>query len=161
MNIYTVSFFGHRIIDKPFLVEERIEKIIRDIICSKEYTEFLVGRNGDFDQIVSSVIRRLAREYDYGNTALVLVLPYIRAEYRDNEESFLNYYDDVKICAESSGAHFKSAIQICNKTIVDRSDLVVCCVERKSGGAYKTMQYANKNGKRVIDIADYDPGDEL
>ena len=38
--------------------------------------------------------------------------------------------------------------------LVDRSDLIVCCIQRKSGGAYKTMQYAEKRGKCIINLAD-------
>ena len=70
-----------------------------------------------------------------------------------NEKDFLDYYDDVEICAMSAKAHFKSAMQIRNKAMVDMSDLVICCIQRKSGGAYKTVQYAQKQGQTVINIA--------
>lgn len=79
MNVYTVSFFGHKEISQPFLVEEKLENIIEDIINSKEYAEFLVGRDGEFDQIVSSVIRRTTKRCACSNTTLVLILPYMRA----------------------------------------------------------------------------------
>ena len=36
--------------------------------------------------------------------------------------------------------------------MVDRSDLVVCCIQHKSGGAYKTVQYALREGKAVVDV---------
>ena len=125
MNTFTVSFFGHREISNQLLVEERLEKIIREIIITKEYAEFLVGRDGWFDQIAASVIRRTIRKSDYGNSALVLVLPYMTAEYRNNQKNFLDYYDEVEVCSESESAHFKAAIQIRNRKMVDRSDLVV------------------------------------
>ncbi len=63
---------------------------------------------------------------------------------------YLNYYDEVEICTDSSEVHYKSAIQVRNRCMVDRSDLVVCCIQHKSGGAYKTVQYAIKNGKRIV-----------
>ena len=154
MNIYTVSFFGHREIKQPFLVEKRVEKIIVEIINSKEYVEFLIGRDGEFDQIVSSVIRRTTRKYNYGNSALIIVLPYMKAEFQNNEQSFLTYYDEVEICPESSEAHFKAAIQIRNRNMVDRSDLIVCCIEHNSGGAFKTIQYATRLKKNMLNIAD-------
>lgn len=88
MNIFTVSFFGHRQIDRPFEAEERLEKIIRELIRSKEYVEFLVGRNGEFDQMVSSTVRRVRKTVDDANSALVLVLPYMTAEYSNNKASF-------------------------------------------------------------------------
>lgn len=78
----------------------------------------------------------------------------MKAEYRDNEKEYLDYYDEVEICFESANAHPKSAIQVRNRDIVDRSDLIICCIQHKSGGAYKTIQYAEKQGKRIINLAD-------
>ena len=58
MNIFTVSFFGHRKIDNPRFVDEKLEKIVRELILKKEYLEFLVGRDGEFDQLVAATIRK-------------------------------------------------------------------------------------------------------
>ena len=154
MNTYTVSFFGHRQISNPLLVKERLEKIVSELIKTKEYVEFLVGRDGEFDIMAAAVVRRTAKKLDYGNSALVLVLSYMTAEYRDNRQSFHEYYDEVEICAESAKAHFKAAIGIRNKSIADRSDLLVCCVEHNSGGAYQTARYAKKREKQIMNIAD-------
>lgn len=153
MDIFTVSFFGHRQLDHVFDVEKRLEHMIKHIITSEVYVEFLVGRDGDFDQLVSSTVRRVKRANDYGNSALILILPYMTAEYRDNQNSFHKYYDDVEICSEAATSHFKAAIQVRNRYMIDRSDLVVCCIERQSGGAYKSIQYAVKQGKTVKNIA--------
>ena len=49
MNIYTVSFFGHKEIENPTEIENRLEKIIHDLVMQKEYIEFLIGRDGEFD----------------------------------------------------------------------------------------------------------------
>lgn len=154
MNIYTVSFFGHRTIDCETEIEYRLDKLLHDLITQKEYIDFLIGRDGEFDLLASAAIKRAIRSYDCGNTHFTLVLPYMKAEYRDNEKEYLDYYDEVEICPESAEAHPKSAIQIRNRSIVDRSDLVICCIRRKSGGAYKTIQYARKQGKKVIDLAE-------
>ena len=72
----------------------------------------------------------------------------------DNEQSYMSYYDEGELCSESSAAHYKSAIQVRNRSMVDRSDLVVCCIQRKSGGAYKTVQYALQQGKQVRNLSD-------
>jgi hypothetical protein len=152
METYTVSFFGHREISQPFLVEERLKKLVKELINQKEYVEFLVGRDGEFDLLAASVIHKVKKECDCGNSSLVLVLPYMRAEYRDNEQNFLDYYDEVEVCAESASAHFKAAIKIRNQSMVIRSDLVICCVERKSGGAYTAVRYAEKNGVEVVNL---------
>ena len=154
MDTYTVAFFGHRELSDAIVIEERLKPILRDLICNKEYVEFLIGRDGEFDQLAASAVREVAEKYGYGNTSLVLVLPYERAEYRDNMKSFLAYYDEVEICPESAKAHFKAAIGIRNRSMVDRADLVVCAVERESGGAYTAMKYAEKQGKRIVNLAE-------
>ena len=153
MDIYTVSFFGHREIENALEVERKLEAKITELIQTKQYIEFLVGREGEFDILAASVGRRVKKQIDYGNCSLIWVLPYMKAEFRDNEKEFLEYFDDVEICEQSAKAHFKLAMQIRNRAMVDRADLVICCIQHKSGGAYKTVQYAQKQGLTVINIA--------
>ena len=153
MDIYTVSFFGHREIENALEVERKLEAKITELIQTKQYVEFLVGREGEFDILAASVVRRVKKQIDYGNCSLIWVLPYMKAEFRDNEKEFLEYFDDVEICEQSAKAHFKLAMQIRNRAMVDRADLVICCIQHKSGGAYKTVQYAQKQGLTVINIA--------
>ena len=153
MKIFTTSFFGHRQIDNVLVIEQRLEAIICELLISKEYVEFLIGRDGEFDQLVASTVRRCKRTVRGDNSALVLVLPYTTAEYRNNEQSFHEYYDEVEICTEAAEHHFKSAHQIRNRLMVDRSDLVVFCVEHNSGGAYQTMQYAKKANTTIVNLS--------
>ena len=150
MNIFTVSFFGHREIENALEVERKLETKITELIQTKQYIEFLVGREGEFDILAASVVKRVKKQMDYANCSLIWVLPYMKAEFRDNEKNFLEYYDDVEVCEQSSKAHFKSAMQIRNRAMVDRSDLVICCIQHKSGGAYKTVQYAEKQDKNIF-----------
>ena len=156
LNIYTVCFFGHREIERPSDIENRLDGLLHDLITQKEYVEFLIGREGEFDLLASAAIRRAIRKYGCGNTHFTLVLPYLKAEYRDNEQNYLDYYDDVEICENAAAAHFKSAIQVRNHCMVDRSDLVVCCIQHESGGAYSAVQYAEQVGKNIIKLSNDD-----
>ncbi|MDE6593361.1 MAG: hypothetical protein K2K57_09925 [Oscillospiraceae bacterium] len=155
MEIFTVSLFGHR---KPENLPEtgkaleRLEQMACELIRQKDYVEFLIGREGDFDISAASAIRKAMAKTDYGNAALILVLPYMKAGFRKNREKYLNYYSDVMICHDSAKAHHKSAIGIRNKYMVDRSDLVICCIEHKKGGAYKAAEYAEGKGCAVTNI---------
>ncbi len=153
MNTYTVSFFGHRYIDNPFPIEKALEELISSQLQSKEYVEFLVGRNGEFDQLVSSAIRRCKRNIRDNNSAHVWVMPYVTADYRDYEEDYRAYYDEVEVFS-SVESHYKAAFQARNRSMVDRSHLVVFFVERKEGGACQTMRYAIQQGKDYINLAD-------
>ena len=152
MEVFTVSFFGHRMIDDVLEIENRLEQLIRTLVREHEYVEFLVGRDGEFDQLVSSTIHRCKRMIRDDNSAHIWVLPYLTAEYRDNEESFRDYYDEIEVCEAATGSHYKNAHQTRNRAMVDRSDLVVFCIQHESGGAWRTIKYAKKQGKHYINI---------
>lgn len=152
IDVFTVSFFGHRYIDNYFAVEKKLEGLIRELLMTKNYVEFLIGRDGEFNQIVASTVKVVKRSVGDDNSALVWVMAYPKAEYSNNEESFDDYYDEIEICEASSQSHFKSAIQVRNRNMIDRSDLVVCLVERNSGGAYSALQYARKKEKQIINL---------
>lgn len=122
MKLYTVSFFGHRMIDNALEIENRLERIMRTLLQEREYVEFLVGRDGEFDLLVSSVIRRCKREYRSDNSSHIWVLPYRTAEFRDNEESFQDYYDEIEVCEATVGCHYKNAHQTRNRTILNNPE---------------------------------------
>ena len=154
LQIHTVSFFGHRHIDNFEIIENRLKEIIISLISEHGYICFLVGKNGDFDQIVSSTIRRIKRNYMNDNFSHTLVLPYDCAEFQNNYDNYSEYYDDIEICTKAVSAHFKAAIQVRNRQMVDRSDLIICYVENNSGGAYQTIKYALKHNKKIINLAE-------
>ena len=153
MRIYSVAFFGYWYVDNIIKVENLLEGQIRRLIDENEYVDFLVGRNGDFDQCVSSSVLRVRKNHRDDNSALVLVLPYPTAEYLNNENYFYDYYTDVEISHAASVAHPKSANQIRNREMVDRADLIICYIEYEKGGAWQTVEYALKQGKTVINLA--------
>ena len=68
-----------------------MEEEIRCLLSEHEYVDFLVGRDGEFDQLASSAVLRVRKQNRDDNSSLVLVLPYARAEYLNNEESYHDY----------------------------------------------------------------------
>ena len=152
MKIYSVAFFGHRYVDNIIKVEDLLERQIRKLIDENAYVDFLVGRNGDFDQCASSSVLRVRKNYRDDNSALVLVLPYPTAEYLNNKNYFHEYYTDIEISYAASVAHPKSAIQIRNREMVDRADLIICYIVQERGGAWQTVKYAQEQGKPIINI---------
>lgn len=155
LEVFTVTFFGHREVEHFRETEQALDNLIQQLISDHEYVEFLIGRNGEFDQLVSSVVHRVRKRLDYKNSALILVLPYMTAEFRNNESSFLEYYDEVEVSQTASSGHFKAAMQTRNKEMVDRADLVVFNVDHATGGAYQTLMYAKKNEVPYINISKY------
>ena len=152
MDLYTVSFFGQRKICNQLHIDRTLDELVTRLLREHSYVEFLVGRDGDFDQLVSSAIRRCQREYGVKNSSHIWVIPYPTTFFRDNEEACYAYYDEIEICEESTAKHFKAAFQVRNRHMVDRSDLTVFYVETNEGGAYQTMQYAMQQGKDLINL---------
>ncbi|MEE5994834.1 MAG: SLOG family protein [Oscillospiraceae bacterium] len=153
MNIYTVSLFGHRNLLNPLSAEEHLEREIYKILKSHSYVNFLIGRTGEFDLLAALTIHRVMKTYSRINGTLTLVLPYQNSNVENHKDSFLNLYDEIEICQYSADAHYKSAFQARNQYMVDRSDLVLCCIEHRSGGAYQTIQYAQKQKCQIINLA--------
>lgn len=151
LAICTVAFFGHRQLDNLEKVERLLEKYVTDLLDKKEYVDFIVGRNGDFDYLVGSVITSIKKEYKHNNS-LILVLPYTIAEYK--RKYLESYYDEVEISSFAKGVYPKQAIEKRNKEMVDRANIVICYVTKKYGGAYTAVKYAYKQGKQVINLAD-------
>lgn len=148
MNIFTVSLFGHRKIDHLWQVNDELSQIIKELIQTKSYATFLIGRNGEFDEYAASVIKTVQKEVRKENNDMTLVLPYKVA----NLEYYEKYYDSIIIPDRVYGAHPKAAITLKNKWMVEQSDLVIVYVERNKGGAYTAMKYAEKLNKKVINL---------
>ncbi len=147
MDIYTVSLFGHREIYNATEVESKLYETIIEIMKTKQYVEFLIGRNGEFDIFAASVIKKAQKKYRDDNSNLTLILPYITAELKNNEKSFYSYYDFIEIF---DSKHFKSAITERNRSMIERSDLSIFYLRKDFGGAYQAKKHAMLNGKEIL-----------
>ncbi len=103
-----------------------MEALVHALLLEKEYVEFLVGRDGDFDQIVSSAVKRQQRLVRDDNSSLIWILPYPTSELRNNMENFEAYYDEIEICGSAASSHPKGAFQIRNRQMVKRSRCILC-----------------------------------
>ncbi len=61
-------------------------------------------------------------------------------------------YDDI-IYPPIENAPLRFAIVKRNEYMVDIADLLICFVERKYGGAYRTLLYAGRKKKRIINLS--------
>ena len=127
-----------------------MEPMIKELVRTKSYVSFLIGRSGEFDQYTAAVIKHLQKEVGKDNHDLTLVLPYTVTDM----EYYEKYYDTILIPETLHGAHPKAAITLRNRWMVDQADLVIAYVENRKGGAYKAMRYAEKINKKVINLFD-------
>lgn len=138
------SFFGHR--DTP----DSIRPILRgEIVRQFELygvERFYVGNQGRFDAMVKSVLRELSEEYP--NLKYDVVLAYLpHGKQMDSAEDTV-YPEGLERVPR------RYAIAARNKWMVERSDVVICYIDRTFGGAAQFAEMAEKKGKKIINLAD-------
>ena len=141
----TVSLFGHRRIDNIRACEGDLVSVLEECFQKGGDFRFLFGRNGEFDELAASVIKRMGRKFGEERCELCLVIPYKVADL----EYYEKYYDSIILPEDLFGLHPKFAITARNRWMIERSDLVIVYTQRSSGGAYTAKQYAEKIGKSV------------
>ena len=146
-EIYRVSMIGHRIVE-DYGIEEKLYELFWELLRTKEYVEFYLGRNGDFDILAASVIKRLHKNYRDDNSVMILVLPYPVKDY----DYYDDYYDEIIIPDELHGVHPKAAITERNRWIVANSDMLIAYIRNKSGGTATCVRMAERLRRTVIKI---------
>lgn len=146
-EIYRVSMIGHRVVE-DYGIEEKLYELFWELLRTKEYVEFYLGRNGDFDILAASVIKRLHKNYRDDNSVMILVLPYPVKDY----EYYNDYYDEIIIPDELHGVHPKAAITERNRWIVANSDMLIAYIRNKSGGTATCVRMAERLRRTVIKI---------
>lgn len=150
MQLYRIAFIGHRKIFGQYSLEDRIERIITDKLCEKEYVEFLLGRNGDFDVSAASAVKRAQKRIGHYNSRLILLQPY----QMKNDEYYEKFYDEICYPVDRK-THPKAAIMQRNKWMIDNSNLLIAYVETKrNGGAITALNYATRRGVEIVNLAE-------
>ncbi|MBQ3094639.1 MAG: DUF1273 family protein [Clostridia bacterium] len=112
---------------------------------------FMTGGNGGFDSRFAASVRKAKKQFPY--ISLELIKPYYSSGWNAQKEYYTELYDAIVVPDELSLVHYKSAITVCNRWMVDRSDMVIAYVHRDFGGAFTAVRYAQKKQKRIIHIA--------
>ena len=125
MEIYQVSFIGHRVVDEHRQVADELDTVLSMLLEKHEYIEFYVGKNGEFDELAASAVRRLKSEWS-AFCSLTLVLPYEIANLDLIEKS----YDEV-IMPNDYKCHYKAAIEKRNRWLAENCDLMIGYIKRE------------------------------
>ena len=147
--ICKIALFGHRDFSEHISLEKILPRVFENILAKYELLEIFIGRNGEFDVFTASIIKRFQKKAGQERCEMTLVLPYTVR----NIDDYQKYYDNITIPIK---AHPKAAITDRNKWMVENSDLILVFVKKSHGGAYEAMRYAEKLGKRVINLAELD-----
>ena len=144
MEFYTVCFFGHRYISDIRIIDKRLTPIIKELIRTKSYVSFNIGRMGDFDEYAASVIKSVQKLQGKENSELTLVLPYPITRIDD----YKKYYDNIIIPENICNTHPKRAIELKNRWMIEQADLIIVYVKENKGGAYSAMKYAERKKRK-------------
>jgi len=146
----TVCFCGHsKLYNSYDSIKAKCLEIVRGL-TEKGADSFLIGDYGDFDGLAASVCLALKKEHPH--IEVCLVLPYYRPHIDDYTQQRYNRFDSV-ITPTLEDTPYRYRIVKANQYMVDQADIVIAYV-RSSGGATKTLQYAHRKGKNIINLAE-------
>lgn len=135
------TFFGHRYAE--YEIKHKIKSAIEDIIKKGEQL-FYVGNHGQFDMYVHDILIEMKKKHPQIKYYVVFAYP--------PGGNVLNLPSDGIFPSELYSAHFRQAIPMRNKWMVDNSDIVITYVTKPFGGAARFKAYANSNNKTILEL---------
>ena len=103
--------------------------------------EFFLGGYGGFDYLCAAVLRNLKKSYP--QIRLILILPYL------NSSMITDGYDET-LYPPLESVPKRFAISRRNEWMVRECDTIVAYVTHGWGGAAKTLEYARRKNKAVL-----------
>lgn len=144
------TFCGHsKIYSNTESIRQALTDTISRLIKNNNVDCFLIGNYGNFDRMAASVC--LEMKNSYPEISVYLVVPYYRPFLDDLEKNWYTRFDSV-IVPELEHIPHPYRIIKANEYMVDASQYVVSYVFATTGGAYKTLKYAKRRQKKVINL---------
>ena len=145
-----ISFFGHA----DFLYDKKIkEKLLNELnkLAKDRNIDFYLGGYGNFDSFAKNICLEFKRTHS--STKLFYITPYLTPSFLKNKQPYLLDYDQILSfdCANKSN---KYSIIKRNERIVQSSDFIFFFVQKSFGGAYRTLQYAKRLKKPILNLAE-------
>ena len=142
-------FFGHRFILESEKVEAQLKRVVENLIQEGVDT-FWLGGYGEFDAMATKITKKCQAAFPH--IKRVLVLPYLPTNKEEYQLTRL-YYDEIFLPEGVEIGPPKFAIIRRNRYMVANADIVVTCVDRKTGGAAQALKQAKHLKKRVIELS--------
>ncbi len=143
----TCTFFGHR--DAPWDIKSKLKERIIELITEHGVELFLVGNNGAFDRIVTSVLSELKPYYNFEFQVMLSQMPDGKVQYD------LPIYDSINVLPDGIEQVLpRFRIDFRNKYMLEMSDYVIGYIVREYGGAAKFFEMAKRKALHVINIAE-------
>lgn len=144
-----ITFIGNGTLYGAEDIRARLKDKIKGVLSKEGYITFYCGGYGDFDLLCGRVLYELKQEGFLLES--FYITPYLTNDKRLKDSEFLKHYDGVLYPPlESTPPRF--AIVERNKWMIQKSDLIFCCLMDSFGGAGKARAYAEKMKKKIIDL---------
>lgn len=144
-----VTFCGHRNFIETAETEERLAMMLGKYARANGSLVCYNGGYGNFDCFAAKCVQRLQEQHS--NIRNCLILPYIDQPFLDRIAIFTNRFDET-IYPPLESVPRKYAIIRRNEWMVDSADVVIACVKYSWGGAARTLEYARRKKKNIIQI---------
>lgn len=144
-------FAGHGQLSYGEDVYEKLIEVLKRLVTDENVTEFFVGNYGSFDSLCAKAVRHIKEEFPHIN--LTLVIPYLTKEIENNKDYFNSAFDSILVADMTENTPKAIKILKCNEYMVRKSEFVVAYVKYSFGGAYKAIEFAQRKGKKEINIA--------
>lgn len=159
-KMQTCCFTGHRRIPHKQMehVQIRLEETIRSLI-QKGVIYYGAGGALGFDTLAAKMVLKVKE--DHPEIKLILVLPCIsQADWWDDVDRHV--YEEIKHLADkvvyTAQGYTRECMHKRNRHLVDHSSVCVCYLTEATGGTAYTVNYAQKVGIRIINLADKTDG---
>ena len=139
----TCCFFGHR--EVTHNIRDKLTAILGKLITEYGVTDFYVGHQGQFDNMVYSVLKELKAYYPQIRYTVVLA-------YMPDEHIKEVYGENTLLPDGMESVPKKFAISKRNDWMIQQSDYAVCYVHKITGGAAKFREKAEEKGLQIIDV---------
>ena len=153
MRMKIIGFIGHRMLCDDLIQNLRL--VIEKQILMGNKT-FILGNHGDFDEMVLKVLREMRKKYNDIKVQVVITgfSQLFRRSGRNTIEGEELYKDEETIMFEIEEEYFKRRITRSNELMIDKSDILICYVDksRTRSGAKIALKYAVNKGVEIINL---------
>ena len=145
-----ITFCGHSNFSFDNTIKQKLKKLLLQEIRKNPACKFYLGGYGDFDSLCLNILKEI--KADFPTIELLFITPYLNDNYSKLETAKL-YYDGI-IYPPLENVPRRFCILKRNEWMVSKADLVIAYVSHTYGGAYKTLQYARRKKKNIINLAE-------
>lgn len=147
-----ITFIGHSTICNRKKLFDLVMNTLSEKMEQDEVL-FYCGGYGDFDNLCVKVCNIIKKNKT--NCKVIFVTPYITESYQKKMELLVaDGQYDLSVYPPLENVPLKFAISKRNEWMVNEADLIIAYVKYTFGGAYKSLEYARRKNKQIINIAD-------